>query len=81
MKIKETSRTDYVMVYRGLAPEMVDFLIDKQRMCAELKIAVNKQAVQLQKLEDMHEESQFRSRQARFFLAANVTLCQVYCFS
>ena len=70
VKIKETSRTDYVMVYRGLAPEMVDLLIDKQRMCAELKIAVNKQAVQLQKLEDMHEESQFRSRQARVFLAA-----------
>ncbi|KAL3135945.1 hypothetical protein ABBQ32_006988 [Trebouxia sp. C0010 RCD-2024] len=52
------------MVYRGLAPEMVDLLIDKQRMCAELKIAVNKQAVQLQKLEDTHEESQFRPRQA-----------------
>ncbi|KAL3133384.1 hypothetical protein ABBQ38_007252 [Trebouxia sp. C0009 RCD-2024] len=64
VKLKETSRTDYVMVYRGLAPEMVDLLIDKQRMCAELKIAVNKQAVQLQKLEDMREESQFRPRQA-----------------
>ncbi|KAL0032517.1 hypothetical protein WJX77_004843 [Trebouxia sp. C0004] len=38
VRIKETSRTDYVMVYRGLAPEMVDLLIDKQRMYAELKI-------------------------------------------
>ena len=70
MRIKETSRTDYVMVYRGLAPEMVDFLIDKHRMCADLKIAVSKQEIQLQKPEDMHVESQFRPRQARSFLAS-----------
>ncbi|KAL3143544.1 hypothetical protein ABBQ38_002343 [Trebouxia sp. C0009 RCD-2024] len=37
VKVKETSRTDYVMVYRGLSPEMVDLLVDKQRMCTELK--------------------------------------------
>ncbi|KAL3139593.1 hypothetical protein ABBQ38_003912 [Trebouxia sp. C0009 RCD-2024] len=64
VKIKETTGTDYVMVYKGLAPEMLDSLIDKQRMCAELRIAVSKQEIQLQKPEDMHEESQFRPRQA-----------------
>ena len=77
VKIKETSRTDYVMVYRGLALEMVDLLIDKQRMCAELKVAVSKQEVQLQQLEDMHEESQFRPRQARPFLAS-MSHCAMY---
>ena len=68
VKIKETSRTDYVMVYRGLAPEMVDLLIDKQRMCSELKVLVSKQETQLRTLEDKHEESQVKSRQARSFL-------------
>ena len=68
VKIKETSRTDYVMVYRGLAPEMVDLLIDKQRMCTELKVLVSKQETQLQTLEDKLLESQFKSRQARSFL-------------
>ena len=68
VKIKETSRTDYVMVYRGLAPEMVDLLIDNQRMCAELKVLVSKQETQLQTLEDELEESQVNSRQTRSFL-------------
>ncbi len=45
VKIKETSRTDYVMVYRGVAPEMVDLLIDKQRICAALKQLVSLQEV------------------------------------
>lgn len=76
VKIKETSRTDYVMVYKGLAPEMVDLLIDKQRLCAELKVLVSRQESQLRKLEDMHEESQFRSRQARRS-CFNVALCHV----
>ncbi|DBA85175.1 TPA: hypothetical protein ACH3X2_005888 [Trebouxia sp. C0005] len=64
VKVKETSRTDYVMVYRGLAPEMVDLLIDKQRMCTELKAPVSKQETQLQTLEDELQESQVTSRQA-----------------
>ncbi|DBA71813.1 TPA: hypothetical protein ACH3X2_010966 [Trebouxia sp. C0005] len=64
VKVKETSRTDYVMVYRGLAPEMVDLLIDKQRMCTELKALVSKQETQLQTLEDELQESQVTSRQA-----------------
>lgn len=68
VKVKETSRTDYVMVYRGLAPEMVDLLIDKQRMCTELKALVSKQETQLQTLEDELQESQVTSRQARPFL-------------
>ena len=34
VKIRETSRTDYVMVYRGVAPELADLLIDQQRKCA-----------------------------------------------
>ena len=46
VKIK-TSCTAYVMVYRGLAPEMVDLLINNQRMCAELKVLVSKQETQL----------------------------------
>ena len=76
VKIKETSRTDYVMVYRGLASEMVDLLIDKQRMCAELKVLVSKQEAQLQTFEDKHEESQVKSRQARSFL---LQCCSVSC--
>ncbi|KAA6429165.1 MAG: hypothetical protein FRX49_00562 [Trebouxia sp. A1-2] len=62
VKVKETSRTDYVMVYRGLAPEMVDLLIDKQRMCTELKALVSKQETQLQTLEDELQESQASKR-------------------
>ena len=77
VKIKETSRTDYVMVYRGLAPEMVNELMDMQRMCAELEKAVSMQDVQLRRLEDMHEESQFRPRQARSFLAS-MSHCAMY---
>lgn len=68
VKVKETSRTDYVMVYRGLAPEMVDLLIDKQRLCTELKALVSKQETQLQTLEDDLQESQDKSGQARSFL-------------
>ena len=68
VKVKETSRTGYVMVYRGLAPEMVDLLIDKQRKCTELKALVSKQETQLQTLEDELQESQVKSRQARSFL-------------
>ena len=75
VKIKETM-SDYVMVYRGLAPEMVDLLIDKQRMCTELKVLVSKQETQLQTLEDKHEESQVKSRQAGSFL---LQCCSVPC--
>lgn len=77
VKIKETSRTVYVMVYRGLGPEMVDLLIEKQRMCAELKITVSKQQIQLHKLEEMDKEFQSRPRQARFFLAST-SHCAMY---
>ncbi len=36
LKIKETSCTDYVMGYWGVALEMADLLIDKRRICAAL---------------------------------------------
>ena len=49
-KIKETCRPDYVMVYRGLALEMVSLLIAKQRTCAELNVLVSKQETQLRTL-------------------------------
>ena len=36
VKVKESRCTDYVMVYKGLDPEMVDIFIEQQRLCAEL---------------------------------------------
>ena len=43
VKIKDTSRTDYVMVYPGLARELADLLINHQHKCAVLKSQVRQQ--------------------------------------
>ncbi len=69
VKIKETSRTDYVMVYRGVAPESADVLIDQQRRYAELKVQVRQQEDSLRRLEHAQEESQSIPRQARYFMS------------
>jgi len=80
VKIKETDRTDYVMVYRGVAPEMVDLLIDQQHRCAALDVQVRQQEVLLRQLEDAQEESQYRSRQARpFLLSCRIVPCTLVC--
>jgi len=80
VKIKETGRTDYVMVYRGVAPEMVDLLIDQQHRCAALDVQVSQQEVLLHQLEDAQEESQYRSRQARpFLLSCRIVPCTLVC--
>jgi hypothetical protein len=53
------------MVYRGVAPEMVDLLIDQQHKCAALNLQVSQQEVVLHQLEDAQEESQYIRKQAR----------------
>lgn len=65
VKIRETSRTDYVMVYRAVAPELADLLIDQQRKCAALKVQVSPQETSLRQLEHLQEESLYITRQAR----------------
>ncbi len=80
VKVKETGRTDYVMVYRGVAPEMVDLLIDQQHKCAALTVLVSQQEVLLRQLEDAQEESQYRTRQARsFLLSCRIVPCTLVC--
>ena len=65
VKIKDTSRTDYVMVYRGLAPELADSLINHQHKCAVLKSQVRQPEDSLHRFEDEQEESQSITGQAR----------------
>lgn len=60
------------MVYKGLDPEMVDIFIEQQRLCAELTAVESQQAMQLQKLQDLYEESQLRQARSHF---ASVSLC------
>ena len=75
VKIKETSRTDFVMVYRGLAPVMVDLLIEKQRICAELKVLVSKKLICKRLKTSMRS---FKSNQDRQDLSCfNVAVCHV----
>ncbi len=76
VKVKDTGRTDYVMVYR-VTPEMVDLLIDQQHRCAALDVQVSQQEVVLRQLEDAQEESQYRTRQARPFLLS-CRVCAMY---
>lgn len=65
LTVRETSRTDFVMVYSGVVPELVVDFIDSQQQCATFKQQIHQQGLELQQLVDLHEQDQARSSQAR----------------